>query len=133
MATRGVQILEFDELHALHRALVEARFSEHVTDTALCGSPFVASVANRVFAALIEAEREAGNADRARQWELWRQVTPDRREWIVSLSRITPDGLRRRWSIDQKKEFVELLLSPFTLTDDLLERFVAEADRRAEP
>jgi hypothetical protein len=48
------------------------------------------------------------------------------------LSRIEPKGPWCSWSIDQKKEFAELLISPFALTDDLLDRFLAEADRRAE-
>lgn len=131
MATKGVEIFDFNEVQALHRALMEAKFAENPVDTAVCGSPFVAAVANRVVDTLIEMERHSGGDERARHWEEWRQVTPSRREWKVALSRVEPGGPWSSWSVEEKRRFAELLLSPLRATDQLLDQFVREADVRA--
>jgi len=130
MASRSVEIFEFNELHALHRVIMEAKFSERPTDNAIPGSPLVASVAARVLDTIIEIERDTGGDEKARHWEEWRAATPSRREWKIAVSRVDPNGPWSSWSLDEKKRFAEVLLSPLKATGGLLKQFVEEVDQR---
>ena len=130
MTIGAVVISDFDELLALHRTIMEAKFHEHLEQIEIAGSPLVASVANRVLDAIIESEHQTHGPERSRVWEEWRQVSPAKRQWRIALSRVDPSGLWPSWSWDEKKHFAELLLSPLSATEELLDRFIREADAR---
>ena len=66
MTTTKLELTDYHEIYALHRALLEGKFSRYPRDTAVCGSPFVASVANKTMDALIQKERDLGREDAAR-------------------------------------------------------------------
>ncbi len=124
-----VEILDYYELLAVHRALQELKWIEHPRDPAVIGSPYVAKFAHRVLDALIEIERGKGNHDAANAWKTWRQIDETRAEWnsIQRQIQLTLD-----WNQMDKKDkqhHVKNIASPFTITLDKINILVAEGDQ----
>ena len=132
MAETIFAISDFAELYALHKTILEAKFSEAPLEEEIASSPQVAAVANRVFDTLIELEREAHGEERAQAWEDWRLAAPNRREWVIAAQRVDREGLWSGWSAEEKRDFATRLLSPFVVTDALLEDFISEVDSNQE-
>lgn len=135
MTEVDLKLSDYHELYALHRAILEAKFSLAPRDSEVRGSAFVASVANKVMDALIQMERELGREDHARSWEMKRQMNPDTFPdlWMAALKGIEGSREWLSWTREQKKGFAEILLSPFIASDDILSRFIDEADQVAQP
>lgn len=111
------QIQDKHELLALHRALMEVIHGiQELNDKDIQGSPFVASVANRVLDTLIRHEEGEGNHDIVSRWLQWRELTDDRREWKLLVDRIKQ---RRGFAIPEanKESFIRSLASPFVLSE----------------
>ncbi|UTW45364.1 hypothetical protein KFE80_00055 [bacterium SCSIO 12696] len=116
-----------DEVRALHRVIMAAKFSEPPRDDVICGSPFVAELANRVVDFLMEYD-ESVNPSFSESWKAWRTADPSRREWKVALSAIDL-GAWRSFNEDSRKKFAELLMSPLKLSDVYLEEFLKSVDQ----
>jgi hypothetical protein len=124
-----VAITDYYELLTLHRVIIEAKFSAPLHDTAIVASPFLATIADRVLNALIEKERQDNQPEKAEQWVAWRMISPERREWSIALTYAKDCGRHwQDWPKEQRHNYVQLLLSPFTISRELLELFCQEVD-----
>lgn len=83
------------ELHALHRAIMSAKFTPNPVDPAINGSPHIASVANRVLDLIIEVEQES--SERVVLWggeQSTIRGVNGRLRLISSITRSGPLGIR---------------------------------------
>lgn len=117
------------ELHALHRAIMSAKFTPNPEDPAINGSPHIASVANRVLDLIIEVEQKSSEG--VRLWEEWRTIDNSRREWRVAFDFMDYKKWST-WDARRKREFARIVLSPFKFDEQVLAEFVAEAESRLE-
>lgn len=125
-----LRIEGINELRVLHRMIMEAKFARDPVNKDISGSPLAAAVSDRVVDAIVAAERDSGGEDAARQWEIWRQISPDRREWSIALNRIEPGEPWRSWNCEKRTRFVEILLSPLKASPELINVFIKEVDSR---
>ncbi|WP_420348662.1 hypothetical protein [Pelagibius sp.] len=134
MTTTKLELTDYHEIYALHRALLEGKFSRAPFSTEVTGSPFVASVANKTMDALIQKERDRGREDYARIWEERRQMSPKTHSeyWEAAIRSLEGSEIWLTWSAEKKKEVAATVLSPFTASDDVMRRFIEEADKAAQ-
>lgn len=117
---RSVVVSGRNELLALHRALLEAKFHGDPNDRDVAASPLVAKLASEVVAALRNEDPEG--------WATWLRVGPERREWHCAIA------AARRWSpwsgLDRetKLAWARTLLAPFEVDPHRVERFVDAVD-----
>jgi hypothetical protein len=117
--------LTFDELElwVLHACMVEAKFHEDPRDLDIPGGPLVAALVNKIADALQDSERFGSDET----WQTWRTLTPDREEWRNALMFVKHRGDWLDRPTPQQLEYARCLLSPFHVSDELLERCVSEA------
>lgn len=116
-----LEIADHFQLLALHRCLLEAKFSEDPNDKDIAGSPLVADLARRVVRKL-EEHPEAGD------WESWLRLDPSRREWKIALDTAVKD--KAYWGdlgMTAREAYVEDLLAPFRLSSDSRDDFMSAA------
>ena len=103
------------ELQVLHRALMEAKFAERPSDTAIPGSPYLADMANRVVAKLSELDPS---------WTEWRKARGH--EEMLAIVKRHIEECRRwtEWTKEEKVCYVNILLSPLVADEQLLEVLV---------
>ncbi len=134
MTKAELKLSDYYDVYALHRALLEAKFTVTPRDADVQGSPYIARVANRVMDTLIQMERNLGREEYARAWESKRQMNPDLFPdyWNAALRGVK--GIRDwlNWSEAQKKDYAAILLGPFVAADDVMQRFLKEADKWAQ-
>jgi hypothetical protein len=123
-----LRIDDYYELLALHQALLEAKFHANPDNLDVQGSPFVARIAERTLAALVEMELQRGRADRAHEWNEWARVEEGGRYWRAAIQRAAACREWSTWSNDEKRRFAVDLLSPFRASEAELEVFVGEAE-----
>lgn len=126
--TTSFHIVEYDKLLALHRALMEAKFTPFPNDQDIAGSSLVAEVANQVVDILIAIEIERGSPEQAKQWNEWRHIDTSRREWKVALERAQEVASWQNWSLEEKTIYSQILLSPFVVTEDVVAIFIQQVD-----
>ncbi len=131
---------DYNELIALHRALIEAKFRINPNDELIAGSPIIADLSNRIVKELIELELKK-NDDAESKWMKWLSInkcdnpfekyddvsninilslTP----WEIALINAKKDI---RWNIStyqEKEQMVKNYLSPFICTDSQVEEFI---------
>ena len=97
------------ELNALHRVIIEAKFSEYPNDRDISASPLVCEMYRRIF-----EELKTDGKD----WDAWLEGQRDRFQRIVTqnVGRIQ-DWEWNKWSDDQKFRFIEDSLFPLTVGD----------------
>jgi hypothetical protein len=117
----------YDELRALHRALMEAKFSESPNDPAIQGSPLLSSISNRVVEALIAIEiTKEGEISRAK-WQEWRQLTPIRREYKIVRAKLRSEAAWKNWSSPEKIKYVKDLISPLQASEEIIDTLLWDA------
>lgn len=115
----------YQELMVLHRALMEAKFSESLNDTAIGGSPILAEISNRVVDALIqESSGTDSTAYSAESWRRWRTAASRVLELEVIRDRIQNTNKWPEWSQDEQRYYLSILLSPFEYDEDFLTSFM---------
>ncbi len=117
-----MRINDHNELLAMLRAIMEAKF-EHSLNSEIVGSPYLASVANRIVDALIKIEKERGEFS-SRKWENWRKIDSRRREWKLIRKRIKAVAQWGDWSVSERGKFLDLLLSPLVVGNEDRERIL---------
>jgi hypothetical protein len=115
--TPPLVIGEGHELMALHRALFEAKFAERPNDRDIAGSPFVASIANRVVDML--AATDPG-------WNEWREARKHERCLSVVRTRIAECAPWMDWSSDKRREYASALLSPLVADEALMSELICD-------
>ena len=125
----SLQISDYYELLALHRALMEAKFTPEPWDPIVPGSPYIAKIANQVVDMLTEIEdRQKPESNEEHNWRAWRKIDPTRREWQISLERARKLTKWTQWSFEHKKDMVTIFLSPFTVGENLIITFIEQAE-----
>jgi hypothetical protein len=125
--TNKLEITEYYELLALHRALHVVRFARTELAPGLSGSPYLADIAKRVVAVLREMEVSRGKPEWADNW--LSQIDPDGEVWQIAVSNAAqnPDRWNQR-THQEKLSHVWIYLSPFVYTDEMVEQFVKQVD-----
>lgn len=126
MTTNKVVVEGYGDLLALHKGLMEARFADVPNNFYVSGSPTLARLHERVVAALEDIETEAGS-DPAK-WSRWLVMSDQRREWNLALNNARNDSSWSHLSDAEKLDRAKDYLAPFSVSSDLLERFVSLAN-----
>lgn len=126
-------MLKFDDINevsALHKALVEAKFSPCPINGEIAGSPIIADISNRVYdelCCLQEKKRKGTGKD----FQNWRRIKTDkgyrgfRRTAVISARK----DLRLKGATQAEKRAVaKCYLSPFTCTESELDEFIDEVE-----
>lgn len=117
---------DYYELLAIHRAFMEAKFCDDANDRDVSGSPIIASLHQRLIVNLIEASvANDGESERTR-WIEWLNLSDTRREWTVAIERAQSEIRWKGWSDIEKREYSLSLLAPFTFSDEMLLKFIAQ-------
>ncbi|NJN30586.1 MAG: hypothetical protein HC824_09260 [Synechococcales cyanobacterium RM1_1_8] len=117
-------IENYDELMALHRVVMEAKFSVEPNDPVIQGSPFVSTIANQVVEALIEMEVEKEGETSRLKWQEWRKLSPERREYQIIQAKLKSNTSWKTWNFDQQVKYVKDLASPLQVADELISNFL---------
>ncbi len=113
------------ELMALHRVIMEAKFSIDPNDLEIQLSPMVAKIADQVVEVLIEMEVIKEGESSRLKWQEWREISPDRREYQIVQTKIKSEVLWKTWSFNEQKTYVRNLFSPFQISDELISELVS--------
>lgn len=117
------------ELLALQRVFREAKFCIEPDDVEVADSPVVARMFERLIEVLVANDVERGGEDARLRWAQWLAIDESRDEWAAAIRRASADARWATFSADERTEYVSLLLSPFTLTPELINRFVSFVDQ----
>jgi hypothetical protein len=116
----SLSIDNYDELMALHRVIMEAKFSLEPNDAVIQGSSLVSAVANQVVEALIEMEVGKEGEPARLKWRKWREISYERREYQLIQSKLKSDTSWKAWNVDEKVKYVKDLASPLQISDELI-------------
>jgi hypothetical protein len=111
------------ELHALLRALIEAKLPGLPRDRDLSASPFVAALAERACTLQTPEPSVPG-------WTRdWRPLSPKHEYWQAAISRslLDADWLRNA-TREQREGYLRLLIVPFQATDEVFTALVEEVE-----
>jgi hypothetical protein len=125
--TKKLEITDYYELVALHKALHVARFGRELLVPALPGSPYLADIAKRVVKTLAEMEFMRGKPERANDWLVKIDQTGEIWQIAVRNAAVEPD-LWESLTHQEKLSLAQIYLSPFTYTPEMLEKFVQQVD-----
>lgn len=120
-------INNYYELMALHRVIMEAKFSIDPNDLEIQRSPMVANIANQVVEALIEMEVSKEGESSRSKWQEWRRFSTDRREYKIIQTKIKAEALWKTWSLDDQKTYVKDLISPLQISDELISKLISSS------
>ncbi len=129
MTSNVFQVDDYYELLALHRALLEAKFCDEPNDLDVSASPLVATLHRKLLKSLIKIEVDKKGLSAQNDWDDWLTLRADRREWIVGLKRVKNLDIWDEWSNETKKKYVLNLLSPFYVSDELVNTFLVEVKK----
>lgn len=124
VAADNFLVSNYHELLAIHKVMLEARFSDQPFDRTISGNPITALLHERVIEALryIDAKNDDDEIDAA--WEQWLTITPERREWTIALDHALTDSRWGDWDEMEQRFYVMTLLSPFEVSESLLADFI---------
>lgn len=127
---KSLEITQYYELVALHKALHVARFSRDPMIPWLSGSPYLADIAKRIVNTLAIMEAERGKPERAKDWQM--TIDPNGELWRIAINNAAADS--DSWNSQthqQKIDLARIFLSPFTFTDEMIELFIEQANGKA--
>lgn len=122
----NILITDYYELVALYRAVRVAKFSLRPMYSELVASPSLASVAIRIAQALDELELGRGHPEN-HGWNA--SMTPDSPIWkqCVNFALLSHEDWQV-WSIEDKKRYASVIMSPSSSPDEILEYFINQVD-----
>jgi hypothetical protein len=127
MTTKAITLSDIDDLLALHKGLMESRYCTTPYDSYVSGSPRLADIHRNVVAAIRSANLPAGLSPDS--WDKWLAIDEDHREWRVAMDRAANSSRWQKLDYSEKCEVATNLLSPFTVDEEVLGKFVEAADR----
>jgi len=127
MNTKAITLSDIDDLLALHKGLMESRYCTTPYDSYVSGSPRLADIHRNVVAAIRSANLPAGLSPDS--WDKWLAIDEDHREWRVAMDRAANSSRWQKLDYSEKCEVATNLLSPFTVDEEVLGKFVEAADR----
>ncbi len=110
----------YDELMALHRALMEAKFSESPNDLAIQGSSLLSKIANNVVESLTAMDIERDGESSIAKWQKWREVIPERREYQIVQAKLKSESSWIEWDNSKQVEYVQSLFSPLQASEEII-------------
>ncbi|MEO0442472.1 MAG: hypothetical protein AAFZ92_01850 [Pseudomonadota bacterium] len=125
-----IDIEDYWELLALHKAIMAAKFGNGSTREMLT-SPFLASVAKKVLQAIVDAEREKGSEEKAKNWETWKKAEKNRNEWDKLVEVIEQGERYQTLSDNDIAREIRDILSPLEITDDQISKLIENQIRKA--
>ena len=125
-----IEIDDYWELLALHKAIMEVKFGK-VENREFLTSPFLASVAKKVLIALVEADRKKNGSDKASGWDSWKIVDESRSEWVKLLKFIDENERYKTLSNDDVAREIRDVLSPLEISDDTVFELIEARIRKA--
>ncbi len=111
-----------DELLALHRYIVETKFSANAEEMAF--SRLLAQIANKVLDAII-TDNEKCDSNGAEQWKNWRVMNKTRPEWNFIKEKISQDKHWNELNTDQKMNRLKIIASPYIIPDDIIREIIS--------
>jgi hypothetical protein len=127
------------ELRVMHRVFREAKFCTEADDLEISDSPIVARMFERLIKTLVARSVERDGEVAAKQWERWLAIDESRDEWAAAIRRATLEKQWLTFASTDREDYVKVLLSPFTLSPETIEKFVRavnqslESNPRADP
>lgn len=128
----NLEIKNYPELLALHRVILEAKFSLPVRDRDIASSTLVASLAERIIEKIIYVEIKQGDSAAQEKWDNWRRIDFNRYEWKIALQHIRES--REYWDTlnpEEKRSYAKLILSPFQPTPNVMDEFIKQAGQES--
>jgi len=127
--TKAFVVDDLSELLALQRVFREAKFCREPDDVEVSDSPLVANLFGRLISVLLAQEVERDGEEARQRWTRWLAIDETRDEWDAAIRRVRADARWPAFSVNERIEYVRLLLSPFTLGPGMVERFIAAASQ----
>ncbi len=127
--SRIYQITDYYELVALHKTLMLIRFSREPDGLELSSSPYLAKISRRIVEVLNEMEAARGRSD------LYNWIGPLEEKgerWSIAIRNAaqTQKDVWNKYSAVKKREVATTFLSPFTVNDEILDRFIQQVDEK---
>jgi hypothetical protein len=115
---------DYDQLMALHRVMMEAKFTTDPNDSDIQGSPLVAAIAHQIVETLAEMDSgKTGEAARSK-WQAWRTISPERREYQIIQTKLSSAPGWRTLSASEQTQYVKDLVSPLLISDELIRQLI---------
>lgn len=124
-----IDIEDYWELLALHKAIMEAKFGEGENREVLT-SPFLATVARKVLLSVVEAEKKKNGDARAAGWESWKMVDENRNEWNKLITVIDESERLQTLGDDEIACEIRNILSPLEITDLQISKLIEARIRK---
>jgi hypothetical protein len=131
MAAPLLELDDHAQVHALLRAIVEAKFHPQPQDPLIWGSPLVAAVAMRVFEATVQSDERLGKHQNAQASREWQRSLMSNALLPVVRSRLRQDAKEEFWrklSPSERQGYVAQCITPFTADANVLAQLVNEAE-----
>ena len=124
-------VSDYNQLLTLHRAVMEAKFSELPNDTVLIGSRLLAETSNQIVDTLSQWEIARGRPEKYEQWEKWRAIDESRREWNIAVQHVKGLGnIWDSWSTLEKEAYIRIIISPFEVDNLLIQKFLETVNNK---
>ena len=125
----GFVVTDEAELRVLLKALIEAKFHPAPECREIQGSPYVASLCERVVEAIAgceESKGKFGNAERTRAWYREGRNESVLRAVRRQIAEHANTKLWLEWPTEKRADFVRVLLSPYVADDGLVNELIED-------
>lgn len=119
-------VLDSNELGALFRALLQAKFRPTIPDNDLSGSPYVVAMIERVLEAERKVATASGNQTMLANIDTWQRAEENPLYVAAARERLKecPKNVWLRWSREERLRFIRQILSPLRAEQPLLEELL---------
>ncbi len=121
----NIEIENYYELLALHKTLMAVKFDENSCLREAQGSPFTASLAFKVFDALVSLSLDEGKEKQAQDWLDWQSADKSRIETQLLLKHIEKSEWWDEGSTQQREKYVRDFIAPLVLTEEVLSEIIS--------
>jgi hypothetical protein len=115
---------DYDQLMALHRVMMEAKFTPEPNDRDIQGSPLVAAIADQIVECLTDMDSAKTGAAARSKWQAWRTISPERREYQIIQAKLNSESAWRKLSAAEQTQYVKDLVSPLLISDQLIRELI---------
>lgn len=129
MTSERFVVADFNELMVLHRVFREAKFCTEPDDTEISDSPIVARLFRQLLGVIVATEVEREGESACQKWRQWLAIDESRDEWSAGVTRAKRETAWSGLSDQERRAYVTLLMSPFVLDEDAMERFIAAVEK----
>ena len=112
-----IEIEEYWELLALHKAIMAAKF-DNGSSVEMLTSPLLAEASRKVLSALIMASKKKAGAQKTSGWDNWKKIDENRNEWKRLVSLIAESDRYSSLGDDDVKREIRDIVSPLEITDE---------------